>query len=109
MIESTDKPIEKQRRKFDEAAHVMAACVSEAGLRAVVHVISHETGAAEMPVRASVRQHSITRQVLDHTGRVAASVLRTALPDPWSPEAFNAAVFHVAKLMATAWRAGGGH
>jgi hypothetical protein len=60
-----------------------------------------------MEVRAIVRQRSIVRHVLDGTGYVAASVLRAALPDPWSPEAFDAAVFHVAKLMATAWRAGG--
>lgn len=106
-MDITDKPIEKQRRKFDEAAATMAGCVGEAGLRAAVHVIHTETGGGEMAVRAAVRQQSIARQVLDQTGRVVAGVLRTALPDPWAPEAFDAAAFHVAKLMATAWRAGG--
>lgn len=107
MMDIADRPIEKQRRKFDEAATTMAACVGEAGLRAAAHVIHAETGVGEMAVRASVRQQSIARQVLDQTGRVVAGVLRTALPDPWAPEAFDAAAFNVAKLMATAWRAGG--
>lgn len=108
MTEITDKALDKYRRKFDEAADAMAGAVAEAGLRAAVHVIQVETGApSEMAVRAEVRREGIARRVLEHSGRVVSGVLRSALPDPWAPEAFDAAAFHVAKLMTTAWRAGG--
>jgi hypothetical protein len=108
MTDTTDKPLEKYRRKFDEAAATMAGAVAEAGLRAAVHVIQQETNApGEMAVRSAVRRESMVRRVLEQSGELARGVLRGALPDPYAPEAFDAAVFHVAKLMATAWQTGG--
>lgn len=104
-----DRQLAKQRTRFDDAAAAMAAAVGEAGMRAAVHVIQAESGeASEQAVRAAVRAQAITRRVLDTSGHLFAGVLRSALPDPWAPEAFDAAAFHVAKLLATPWRAGGG-
>lgn len=106
MMAAADRQIAKYERRFTGAAEAMASSVSEAALRAAVHAIHIDTGAGEMAVRAAVREASVTRQVIDRTGRIFASVLRTALPDPWAPEAFDAAAFQVAQLLITAWRAG---
>lgn len=106
MTETNDKPLDKYRRKFNDAAATMSGAVAEAGLRAAVHVIRSETGApSEHAVRAAVKAQSLARRVLDASGNLAAGVLRSSLPDPWAPEAFDAAVFQVGKLLCIAWQA----
>ena len=85
----------------------MQAAVIEASLRAAAHAIVETTdGTSEQATRAAVKSQGLARRILDASGRLAAGVARTALADAMAPEAFDAAVFSVSKLLATAWRVG---
>ncbi|EIM04122.1 hypothetical protein LRK24_10255 [Rhodanobacter denitrificans] len=109
MTDAAEKKIDKCRRQFDEAATSMQAAVTEAGLRAAVHVVATETGAkSEQAVRADVRAQGMARRILDASGHLVASVVRSTLADPFAPGAFDAAAYSIGKLLATAWRARGG-
>lgn len=104
MSAAIDRTIEKQRRRYDEAASAMAAAVTEASTRAAVYVIQAETGAlSELALRAEVREQGAGRRVLSTRGRLLDAVLRSSLSDPWGPEAFDAAVFAAARLLCVAW------
>lgn len=108
-VDIAEKQLAKHERRYQEAATTMAAAVAEAGLCAASAVIAQETGAtAVQRVRAEVRREGIVRRVLDGSGSLAASVLQSSLRDPFVPDAFSLAALGVAKLLATAWRAGGG-
>lgn len=102
----SDREIEKQRGRYVDAAGAMQKAVTEAALRAATVCAMDETGStAEQSTRSDVRSQAVLRRVLDSSGRLLASVARTAMADPFAPEAFDAAVFTVGKLIATAWRA----
>lgn len=104
-----ERKIEKHRRQFDDAAAAMQAAVTEAALRAAVHVVAVETGAAsEQRTRAEVKAQGIVRRVLDSSGRLVLGVARSVLADPFAPGAFDAAAYAVGKLLAQAWIARGG-
>jgi hypothetical protein len=108
MIEAAERKIEKYRRQFDQAASTMQTAVTEAALRAVVHVVMVETGAAsEQAVRAEVKAQGTLRRLLDGSGRLVLSVARSALADPFAPGAFDAAAYAVGKLLAEAYVARG--
>ncbi|MFC5437116.1 hypothetical protein ACFPME_11140 [Rhodanobacter umsongensis] len=109
MIGAAERKIEKYRRQYDDAATTMQTAVTEAGLRAVVHVVMAETGAtSEHAVRAEVKAQGALRKLLDGSGRLVVSVARTALADPFAPGAFDAATYAIGKLLAEAWRLRGG-
>jgi hypothetical protein len=109
MTDIAERKIERYRRQFDEAAETMQKAIAEASLRAATHVVIVETAAAsEQAVRAEVKAQGVVRQVVDVSGRVAGSVLRSSLQDPFAVEAFEAAVVSVSRLLLTAWQARGG-
>ncbi|TBR39264.1 MULTISPECIES: hypothetical protein [Dyella] len=107
MSKIADSQIEKQRRRFQDATADQSSALLEASLRAATHVIQTEAGiVSEQSVRAQIKQEATTRRILDHSGHLMSSILRSALPDPWLPEAFDAAVYSISKLLCTSWLAG---
>jgi hypothetical protein len=109
MIDAAERKIEKYRRQYDEAADTMQTAVTEAGLRAAVHVVMLESGAAsEQAVRAEVKAQGVLRRLVDSSGRLVLSVARSTLADPFAPGSFDAAAYAVGKLLANAWQLRGG-
>ncbi len=108
-VQVAERQLSKQRQRFEEGAAAMVAAVTEASLQAATAVVAVETGSnAVQAARAEVRAHGVVRQVLDASGRVAGSVLRTSLQDPWAVDAFEAAVYSISVLLLMAWQARGG-
>jgi hypothetical protein len=107
VIYLSERLIEKQRAKFDEAADTMSKAAAQAALISVAYCVATETGAADQASRAVVAAEGRLRLVIDPAGRLVASVARSAI-DPFAPGAFDEAVFHVGRLLATAWRARAG-
>jgi hypothetical protein len=109
MTAAIERQLDKQRKRYEDAAQAMVGAVTEGGLRAAVHVIVTETGAtSEQAVRADVKAQGALRRVLDSSGRLVLSVTRSTLPDPWAQGAFDAAAYAVGKLLAEAWQLRGG-
>ncbi|MEY2169561.1 MULTISPECIES: hypothetical protein [unclassified Rhodanobacter] len=106
MTATIERQLDKQRKRYEEAAQAMVGAVTEGGLRAAVHVIVTEASAcSEMAVRAEVKAQGVLRRLLDSSGRLVTSIARSAIADPFAgPGTFDAAVFTVGKLLTDAWR-----
>ena len=106
MIALDDAVLRKPRAKYEAAADDMAAAVTSGAILAATHVAATDSGRdALQVVRAEVCEQAVIRRVLDGAGRVVSAGVLASLPGPWSPEAFDAAVWVASRLLLTSWAA----